>query len=241
MYVIPGIVYEAVFLERPNRFIAIVLFREEKIRCHLANPGRMQELLYPQVKVLIRMSDNPKRLTKASLVGVYSGDELVQLNSNLVQKWLPYAFQQQEIPGMKGWKMVQQEVTIGAHRFDYILLNPANEQVITEVKSTTRVTGKTACFPDGISKRATSHVEELLALADKGKKTLLLFVLQRKANTFWPCESVDPAFTAVFRRALKETNMKVRVVRASANLNEEKLCMQMQFEEIVQIKAHHNL
>ena len=38
---------EALFLERPNRFIAYALLDGEKVKCHVKNTGRCKELLIP--------------------------------------------------------------------------------------------------------------------------------------------------------------------------------------------------
>ena len=39
------------FVDRPNRFIAHVSLDDDVVTCHMPNPGRMWELLFPGVTV----------------------------------------------------------------------------------------------------------------------------------------------------------------------------------------------
>lgn len=39
-------VMEAVFIERPNRFIAYCELNGERVKCHVPNTGRCKELLF---------------------------------------------------------------------------------------------------------------------------------------------------------------------------------------------------
>lgn len=217
-YLYPVAVEFASFVSRPNRFIVEVEYKSKLLTCHLPNPGRMQELFKPKAILLITLNNNIKRKTKASVVGVLIGEEVVQLQSNLVAKWLPTDFVMNLVPGLKGWSIIKQEYTLGSHRFDFLLEDPNNQPVITEIKSTTRVENGMACFPDGVSNRATGHLTKLIELANEGNKTMIIFVVQRMSKSFWPCEKVDPIFSKTFRRALKVPNLNVRVVLGTSKL-----------------------
>lgn len=217
-YTYPVAVELATFKSRPNRFIVEVEYKSNFLTCHLPNPGRMNELLKEDSTVLISFNDNSKRKTKTSVVGVLLDKEVVQLQSNLVAKWLPEDFAKNLVPGLAGWKIIKQEYPLGSHRFDFLLENPVREQVITEIKSTTRVENGVACFPDGISSRASKHMTKLMELANEDKKTMIIFVVQRKSKSFWPCEEVDPKFSRIFRNALEVPNLSIRVVLATSKL-----------------------
>ena len=209
---------KAKFHSRPNRFIVEVMYKNELLVCHLPNPGRMQELLIPNSTVFITFHSSPNRKTKASVVAVQYEKEIIQLQSNLVANWLPHDITENEVPGIENWKVKYQEYTIGAHRFDFILINSEGEEVITEIKSTTRVKEGVACFPDGVSSRASKHLTALMDLANNGKRTLLIFVVQRFATSFWPCDQVDPKFAKVFEKALKVPNLQILVPLAVSNI-----------------------
>ena len=58
------------FVDRPNRFIAHVSLDGDIATCHMPNPGRMWELLFPGVTVYVRPATNPKRRTAYDVVGI---------------------------------------------------------------------------------------------------------------------------------------------------------------------------
>ena len=51
------------FIDRPNRFIAHVELDGQVVVCHMPNPGRMWELLFPHVPVYLRKAAKPGRKT----------------------------------------------------------------------------------------------------------------------------------------------------------------------------------
>jgi len=60
----------AIFLARPNRFIAKVQLNGQEVICHVKNTGRCKELLVPGAKVYLEKSANPLRKTLYDLVAV---------------------------------------------------------------------------------------------------------------------------------------------------------------------------
>ena len=60
----------AVFLERPNRFIARVELDGKTDTVHVKNTGRCRELLIPGSEVWLTRSGNPARKTKYDLIAV---------------------------------------------------------------------------------------------------------------------------------------------------------------------------
>ena len=49
---IEGPLINAIFIERPNRFITIIEIGGKKHKSHLPDPGRLKELLIPGVYLL---------------------------------------------------------------------------------------------------------------------------------------------------------------------------------------------
>ena len=63
---------KAIFIERPNRFIAYAKLDKEIVKCHVKNTGRCKELLIPE-KTIVFLEDhgeNTNRKTRYSLVKV---------------------------------------------------------------------------------------------------------------------------------------------------------------------------
>ena len=78
----------AVFLERPNRFIAYADLNGKKVTCHVKNTGRCRELLLPGTTVILQFHPDAAatgRKTEYSLIGVYKkttqGARLINLDS----------------------------------------------------------------------------------------------------------------------------------------------------------------
>ncbi|MEM2145979.1 MAG: hypothetical protein QW279_11505, partial [Candidatus Jordarchaeaceae archaeon] len=55
-------VIDGIFVERVNKFLTIVEVNNTNVPCFLPDPGRLHELLYPGVKVLL--ADRGKRNRK---------------------------------------------------------------------------------------------------------------------------------------------------------------------------------
>ena len=54
-------VISAIFIERPNRFIAICDIDGEVVKAHVRNTGRCRELLIRGVKVYLEKSDQKRK------------------------------------------------------------------------------------------------------------------------------------------------------------------------------------
>ena len=74
---------KALFLERPNRFIAYAKLNDEIVTCHVKNTGRCKELLIPgeTVVYLEDHGENTSRKTRYSLVKAQKNHRLVNLDS----------------------------------------------------------------------------------------------------------------------------------------------------------------
>ncbi len=216
-FISDGAVVPANFISRENRFIAFVGYNKQKIRCHLPNPGRMVEIFKPNARVWIRFHNNPNRKTVASLVAIEVINELIQLDSNLVYNLIPLAFKAGNITNYENYRVIKKELTFGKHRFDLLLTDGYGNETIAEVKSTTRVIDNIACFPDAVSKRASSHVKALVELKNRGKNSMIIFVVYRHARSFIPCNDIDPEFSDVFWRAITQ-GVSTLILQAKSNI-----------------------
>lgn len=212
-----GAVVSANFISRENRFIAFVKYNNQIVRCHLPNPGRMVELFKPNAKLWIRFHNKSNRKTKASLVAIEVGDELIQLDSNLVYNLMPVVFDRGIISNYAKYRVMKKEITIGNHRIDLLLADGDSNEIVAEVKSTTRVIDNVACFPDAVSERASSHVRTLIELTVQGKETMIIFVVYREASSFNPCHEIDPTFSKEFRRAI-DHGVSVLILQAKSEI-----------------------
>ena len=116
---------KAIFISRPNRFIAKVrLFdnQEENAKeetVHVKNTGRCKELLIPGCTVYLEKSNNPNRKTLYDLVAVEKetsqGTKLFNIDSQAPNKvvldWLK----------KQNYSLIKPEFTFGKSRFDFYL------------------------------------------------------------------------------------------------------------------------
>lgn len=191
---------EAEFIARPNRFLSQVRIDGVMHNSHVPDPGRLKELLFPGARVLVEPKTGAERKTKFATVMVYSGDELISINSQLPNRFVRHCFDAELIPEFKGWHVKKQEYTFGKSRFDFLLEKDGLEKLV-EVKSATLVENGIARFPDAVTARGRKHVHHLVSSMNEERSAAVLFIVQRSdAKSFEPHWDRDP----VFAEALKE-------------------------------------
>ena len=77
---------KAKFLSRPNRFIAHIEIDGKQEICHVKNTGRCKELLIPDATVFVQEINGDNRKTKYDLIGVYKGERLINIDSQVPNK-----------------------------------------------------------------------------------------------------------------------------------------------------------
>lgn len=199
-----GQVIEAYFLERPNRFIAKVRIpgQAETETVHVKNTGRCRELLLPDARVVLAVSDNPKRKTRCDLVGVYKdGVGYINMDSQapnqMVKEWL----QDSENPFFTNITYLKPEYRYGASRMDFYL-EEGEEKVLIEVKGVTLERDGVGYFPDAPTERGIKHLNELAAAAAQGYRCYIAFVIQIPGvRTVLPNAQTHPQFVTALREA----------------------------------------
>jgi len=198
-----GPLVEARFLERPNRFIVHArLANGRRAVAHLADPGRLVELLVPGRRLWLRPAADPLRKTRWSAALVESPDAsaLVSVDTALPNRLIARALETEVLDELRGWRLEKREHTIGPSRFDFLLHRrrggPGPRRMALEVKSVTLVENRVGLFPDAVTARGTRHVRELTTLHRSGEwATAVLFVLQRPdADRIMPDAAIDPDF-----------------------------------------------
>ena len=169
--------YPAIFISRPNRFIATVDIEGTIETVHVKNTGRCRELLIPGVKVMLEKSNNPDRKTKYDLVMVYKENlGWVNIDSQmpnaLVREWL-----ESEPEEFSGLTLIKPEYTYGDSRVDFYL-ERGNEKILIEVKGVTLEIDGIGYFPDAPTERGVKHIRELIKAKREGYVAYIAFVIQ---------------------------------------------------------------
>lgn len=203
----PAELKKMTFVERPNRFILHCLNEEtnQLERVHLADPGRLMELLIEGVTIYVLPSMNPNRKTKWTAVYVESNGILVSINTTYPNKLVESILKKAIVEELSVYRWVKSEYTYGSSRWDFLLEDGEKNQLLLEVKSVTLAKDGIGMFPDAITKRGSKHVQELTAIAKEGTfKTAILFVVQRgDVEIVTGAAEIDPVFAKNLEEAAK--------------------------------------
>ncbi len=189
-------VVPAVFLSRPNRFIARVELDGKTETVHVKNTGRCRELLLPGARVILSRAENPARKTRFDLVAVYKGDVLINMDSQA-----PNAAAAELLGRLfPGWSVLQERMFLHS-RFDFCL-ERNDRRIFVEVKGVTLERDGLALFPDAPTERGRRHLKELGEAVKAGAEAYVLFLVQMKGcRRFSPNDETDPGFAAALREA----------------------------------------
>ncbi len=194
-------IQRAIFLRRPNRFIAHIEVDDREEVCHVKNTGRCRELLTDRATIYVEHHDNPKRKTKYSLIAVEKGDLLINMDSQAPNKVVGEWLLEKEPFGKV--KFLKPECTYGSSRFDFYLETEA-EKIFIEVKGVTLEEDGIVRFPDAPTERGIKHLEELRACVEAGYKAAVIFVVQMEGmQHFEPNDKTHPQFGEALRQARK--------------------------------------
>ncbi len=191
----------AVFIERPNRFIAYVETDRGREICHVKNTGRCRELLIPDATVYVQRNDNPSRKTKLDLIGVEKNQYLINMDSqapnDAVKEWL--------MAGnlFSAQARIYSEKTYGDSRFDFYI-EDGERKAFMEVKGVTLEIDGVCRFPDAPTERGVKHIKELVKCMEDGYEAYILFVIQMSPVKYLePNDITHQAFGDALREAFK--------------------------------------
>lgn len=204
---------EGKFLDRPNRFVCHAEVAGEKVLCHMPNPGRMRELLFPGVTLY--MTPNRKGLRTAyRVVGCEKEGRIIYLDTTRANDAAAFLIQHHKIPGWENYFLAGREVTMGDSRFDLLLGDEeTGETFPVEVKSCSLSGRHGAMFPDAPTERGMKHLTHLVDMARAGEHAgLLVLVHDGNARWFLPNYHTDLSFSEEFRQGLDLLDWKACVI-----------------------------
>lgn len=169
-------VVEAVFLERPNRFIAIVSLNGIRERVHVKNTGRCKELLIPGARVALQKGTSPGRKTAYDLISCYKENiGWVNIDSQapnrIVMDWL-----QSNPKPFHGITYLKPEFSYGTSRIDFYM-ECGERKILMEVKGCTLEIDGIGYFPDAPTERGVKHLRELTDAVLQGYACYLTYVI----------------------------------------------------------------
>ena len=193
-----GALTTARFVSRPNRFLVVCEDKSGRpIKAFLPNPGRLLELLLPDVTMYLSHDGGTlvDRATEYTALAVERDGRPVLLHTHWCNAMARQLLDAGLVPGLEGMRVVRPEVKVGHSRFDFLLEDSAVPCYV-EVKSCTLFGNGVAMFPDAVTARGRRHLLELAAIAESGvARCGVLFIVQTdRARCFMPDYHTDPEF-----------------------------------------------
>ena len=189
----------AVFLSRPNRFIARVEIDGQEETVHVKNTGRCKELLVPGRTVWLEEGSNPNRKTKYDLIAVDKDGLLVNMDAQAPNKvFAEWAHAGHFVPNLT---LLRPETTWGKSRFDFYW-KAGDRRGFVEVKGCTLENDGFCRFPDAPTERGVKHLNELVSCMADGYEAAVCFVIQMEGmKSFSPNDATHSAFGNALRTA----------------------------------------
>ena len=191
-----GKIEKAQFIERPNRFVGICRINGLVKKCHIADSGRLREILTEGRELLV--VKNPEGMkTDYKVLAAKMEDGWILLNTSLHSKIGKKAIQE----GILGFKpeKIKAEVRYGKSRIDFLV----DENAFVELKGSNLLIDKKCIFPDAPTSRGKKHLEELIKAVKEGYRAYILIMVLRDCSCFETNGELDPEFSDTFKEALK--------------------------------------
>jgi sugar fermentation stimulation protein A len=197
----PGLI-EGRFLVRLNRFAAAVEVAGQEVMVHVANSGRMRELLVRGNRVLVKPVLGDRRKTRFDLALVDLGFTLASADARLPNVLMAEALEGGGLPQFRDYPRLHREVPFAESRLDLMLEGPGGRCYV-ETKSVTLVVDGVGLFPDAPTLRGVKHLGSLVKAVAAGHRGVVVFVVQREdARAVAPHDVADPQFGAALRQAV---------------------------------------
>ncbi|MEF3275247.1 MAG: DNA/RNA nuclease SfsA [Chloroflexus sp.] len=192
---------EATLAARSGQFLVEAQMGGRMVRAHLADRGRLPELLTPGARLLLAPREEIGRKTSFQVVAVYQGHDLVSLDTQLPKRLIAAALSLNALPQFARYSRVQRDVQLGPYRIDF-RLSEGLDTCLLEVKSVIRIIDNVAVFPDAPTERGSHQLELLINAARNGQRAAVVFIIQRSQGcAFAPDETIDLAFSRALRTA----------------------------------------
>ncbi|MFT6419372.1 MAG: sugar fermentation stimulation protein A [Cognaticolwellia sp.] len=200
---------KATLIKRYKRFLAdITLEDDSDCTIHVANTGAMSGCAIPNDIVWYSTSDNLKRKYPFSWeLTQTQNNDFICVNTLRANQLAEKAILNGTISELQGFETLNREVKYGEEnsKIDFHLTNKNGFETFIEVKSVTLLEDNQGYFPDAVTLRGQKHLRELIAVAAKGHRAVLLFaVLHSGINDVKPAEHIDLKYTKLLREASQQ-------------------------------------
>jgi sugar fermentation stimulation protein A len=190
-------------VRRVNRFMVEVEAPWGVEIVHINNTGRLEDVIVKGRIGYCTKVRRPRRL-RYRLFSVEYGEGFSLIDTKLQEEAFARAVDSGLLPWARGCRVILRSPKHDGMRFDY-LLDCTGEKVLAETKSAVLQSPEgLALYPDCPTARGREHIKLLARLAEKGRRTLLVFIAAFPgAKGFKPYEGGDPEIPRLVREAIK--------------------------------------
>jgi sugar fermentation stimulation protein A len=204
---LPGPLIEGRLIRRYKRFLTDVMLPDgSEVTAHCPNTGSMLGCQPADARVILSVSDNPKRKLKYTweLVetepGVWACINTARPNGQAKE-----AIENGTVSELAGYQRCRSEVRYGSEKSRIDLHLSGHESLPdawVEVKNVTLCEQGTGFFPDAVTTRGQKHLRELMAQVEAGERAVLLFVVNHSGiEVVKPADRIDPVYGTLLRQA----------------------------------------
>ena len=199
---------KAIFLKRPNKYIAVVNivepFKEKNVLVHVHDPGRLKEILFEGNELLLKYEKKPHRKTEWDVIAGKVDNNWVLIHSGYHRKIAENIFKNKILDFSKNFTQIKAEVKYKNHRIDFLGIKGTAKTWI-EVKGCTLEKNNIALFPDAPTIRGVNHLKTLLELKNIGDNAvLLILIFAQNVKCFMPNNSTDKEFAKYFNLIIEQ-------------------------------------
>ena len=182
--------------KRQNRFLATATVKGETKKVHIADTGRLEEILTPNRELLL-LKNRPGLKTDFTLIAAKMEEGWVLINTKLHSQIAQKAIEQ----GVLGFipQTIQKEVPFGQSRLDF-----KADNTFIELKGCSLVQDGFCLFPNAPTTRGVKHIKDLMAAKEAGYEAIILIMALRRCSCFKPHPTRDENFKMIFFEALRK-------------------------------------
>lgn len=217
---IPGPMIPGRLIRRYKRFLADIRLADgSEITAHCPNTGSMLGCQPDNARVILSLSDNPKRKLKhtwelvETMPGVWACVNTSRPNAQAKE-----GIAEGIVTELSGYPVCRSEVRYGSEnsRIDLHLSGHTSfADAWVEVKNVTLCEQHTGFFPDAVTSRGQKHLRELIAQAEAGERAVLLFVVNHTGiRVVKPADQIDPTYGSLLRQA-RQAGVEVLAYRSA--------------------------
>lgn len=224
---------EGILVRRYKRFLAdITTSTGEEFTIHCPNTGSMKNCQEPGSRIWYTDSGNPKRKYACTweLVEV-DGRHIVGINTGRANRLVQEAIGSASVDSLRGYSDIRSEVPYGDQksRIDLLLEGRSDAPdalCYIEVKNVSLGLGDgLGRFPDAVTSRGQKHLQELLAMRERGHRAVMFFCVQHSGiERLEPADDIDPEYGRLLREVV-DLGVEVLAYRAEFDIQASSIAL----------------